>query len=539
VRLASVIAVALLAGSAAGQTISVVSSPHDLSASSTADIRASTESEICVFCHTPHNASPVAALWNRSLSPQAYSIYTSRALDAHPGQPTGSSKLCLSCHDGTIALGSVLSRSTPIQMQGGVTTMPLGHGNLGTDLRDDHPISFQYDGALAARDQRLRSPGAIDPALKLDSNRELQCTTCHEPHNNAFGSFLVMRNTASELCVSCHQMGTTDISGHAQCTDCHQSHSAPSGPYLLRAATTTLTCIRCHDGSDKFATNIAIELHEIANHDNNPQVDPSLAPNKVMDCASCHEPHTMMRGVGATPAQTTGPRRTAFGRLGRVSGVNSAGSPVQPANEEHEVCFKCHADQNPVVATLPRRQQQSNMQWQFNGSAISSHAVGQPGRAMDVPSLRPGWTTASTMECSDCHGPNSGLTAGVHGSSNPGLLVARLSTQDYSSESESNYALCYRCHDRTNILSNASFSEHNRHIVQARTPCTVCHDSHGIALSSGSISGNAHLVNFQTDVVFPDQATGRLEYRTTGARSGECFLNCHNQNHSGTRYPVP
>lgn len=523
------------AGCAAGQQISVVSSPHDLSVASSGSVRAAAEDQVCIFCHTPHNASPVGALWNRTLSTQAYMIYTSRSLDALPGQPTGSSKLCLSCHDGTIALGSVLSSTTPIQMSGGVTTMPAGPGNLGTDLRDDHPISFRFDTALAGKDGKLRDPATLPHEVKLDNNRELQCTTCHDAHNNAFGKFLVMRNTSSELCVSCHQMGRTDITGHAQCLDCHQSHSAPSGPYLLRKQTISQTCLSCHDGTKNTALNVAADIHKSFAHENGSPVDPQGDPKLSMTCASCHDPHTMNKGIAATPPSLTGPRRTAFERLGTIQGVNVSGSPVV-ASAEQEVCFKCHGDGNPVVPTIARRQPQSNMRLQLNPSAVSFHPVGSPGKSTEVPSLKPGWNTSSTLACSDCHASDSGTTSGEHGSTNQGLLVSRLATADRTSESATNYALCYRCHDRTSILGDKSFKEHKKHIVEERTPCTVCHDSHGISANSGTVVGNSHLINFDTLVVTADRVSGRLEYRDTGSYAGQCFLSCHGKNHNGLSY---
>ena len=43
----------------------------------------------CIFCHAPHNTTPVRPLWNRSMPIDSYLIYSSRALDAQPGQPTG------------------------------------------------------------------------------------------------------------------------------------------------------------------------------------------------------------------------------------------------------------------------------------------------------------------------------------------------------------------------------------------------------------------------------------------------------------------
>lgn len=527
-----------LAVIASSQTISVVSSPHDLSAGSVASVRAASEDQVCIFCHTPHNASPIGALWNRSLSPQAYSVYTSRALDAKPGQPTGSSKLCLSCYDGTIALGSVLSQSTPIQMTGGVTTMPAGTSNIGTDLRDDHPISFVYDSSLASKDGRLRDPIGLPHQIKLDSNRELQCTTCHDAHNNAFGDFLVMRNTASEMCISCHQVGRTDIRSHSRCTDCHQSHTAPSGPFLLKQATVDLTCLACHDGDDHEAANIQAEMRKPYNHGSTvmgTRTGDAVVPT---NCTSCHDPHTMNHGVASAPNVRSAPVAPSQGRLGRIAGVSVTGAAVPIANSEAEVCFKCHGDSNTTPPAIPRRSGLNNTRLQFSPSAVSMHPVGSPGRGAQVPSLRPGWSTSSVMQCSDCHGSDSGTTAGVHGSTYPMLLTDRYETADYTSESAATYALCYKCHDRGSILDDRSFPGHRRHIVQERTSCAACHDGHGIAGTQGNMAANAHLINFATNVVFPDRVTGKLEYRDTGGFTGECFLSCHGVDHSPKRYPV-
>ena len=111
------VCICLLAGAPAarGQMQSIVDSPHNLSATGPGEVRAVTEQKICVFCHTPHRAAPIQPLWNRLLPVSVYSVYSSNSLDALPGQPTGASKLCLSCHDGTIALGSVVSSATIIQ----------------------------------------------------------------------------------------------------------------------------------------------------------------------------------------------------------------------------------------------------------------------------------------------------------------------------------------------------------------------------------------------------------------------------------------
>lgn len=517
--------------------MSVVNSPHNLSAGGPGTVRAASENQVCIFCHAPHNASPIQPLWNRSMPVDAYLIYTSRALDARPGQPTGTSKMCLSCHDGTIALGAVVSRSLPIQMLGGVTTIPNGHGNIGTDLRDDHPISFRYDTALASADTKLRNPASIPHELKLDANGELQCTTCHDAHNNARGSFLVMDNLGSAMCISCHNMGQTTISAHQDCSACHQPHTAPSGPYLLRGDNVTRTCNRCHDGATVEAPNIATELMKAYIHDKDDPVDPPDPQSEHTTCTSCHDPHTMSQGSGIAPG--------VHPNFGRVAGVNTSGSPVTAATTEAEVCYKCHASGASVPPAVSRRIVQNNTSLEFSPSAVSFHPVNTQGRNMDVPSLRPGWTTASLVYCSDCHGsdsagpPGGGLAGssarGIHGSNLQYLLRARYDTEDYTSESASAYALCYACHDRANILDDQSFKGHKRHIVEERTPCSACHDAHGIASGQGTVTNNSHLINFATEIVQPN-SQGRLEYRDLGRFSGECFLSCHGKNHSPEKY---
>ncbi len=519
---------------AMAQTQSVVNSPHNLSASGGGAIRATSEQEICIFCHTPHNATPVQPLWNRNVPVSAYTVYSSSSLQASPGQPTGSSKLCLSCHDGTIALGSVVSRGQPIAMAGGMTTLPPGKSNLGTDLSDDHPISFKYDSQLVSKRPTLTQPSALPEQIKLDAKQELQCTTCHEAHDNSFGNFLVMDNTGSKLCVSCHATGTTTLTSHVQCASCHQSHSAPSGPYLLKGKTPSQTCVACHNGSTAGAANIGADLNKLSRHDTNSPADqPNHIPNDIA-CNDCHGSHTMKSGTASAPLVSP--------KLGDVAGVNSAGATVPKASYEYEVCFKCHADKARVQPMITRLAIQTNKRLQMDTGAISYHPVEAPGKNPNVPSLKPGWTVSSQMYCTDCHSSDAGKVAagsgpdGPHGSNVAGLLVAGYETHDDTVESPSSYALCYRCHERSTVLSAQSFSQHQKHVVDQRTTCSTCHDSHGIASAQGTVINNANLINFNISIVKPDPVTGRLEYRSLGAGRGQCFLQCHGKAHSPADY---
>src|SRR5215831_16766295 len=142
---------------------SIIHTKHNLSVTSPGAIKASSETDVCIFCHTVHHTTGQIPLWSHAMSSVTnYVVYSSPTLKAVVGQPDGSSRLCLSCHDGTVALGMVSSRTTTIQMLGGVTTMPAGAANLGTDLSGDHPISFVYDQNLSQQDPRVKDPATID-----------------------------------------------------------------------------------------------------------------------------------------------------------------------------------------------------------------------------------------------------------------------------------------------------------------------------------------------------------------------------------------
>ena len=123
-------AVVIAAAFASSAMAMVDGTPHDLTAVA--------GGEVCHYCHVPHGAMANTPLWGHKLSNAVYKIYQSTSLVAKVGQPTGSSKLCLSCHDGTIAIASTVTGGA-----GGMYISP-GEKNLGTDLSDDHPISFTY-----------------------------------------------------------------------------------------------------------------------------------------------------------------------------------------------------------------------------------------------------------------------------------------------------------------------------------------------------------------------------------------------------------
>ncbi|NOY58046.1 MAG: cytochrome C, partial [Calditrichaeota bacterium] len=164
--------------------------------------------EICVVCHTPHhsdNTVTSAPLWNHEVTTATFTLYSSSTLDAVVGQPDGNSKLCLSCHDGTVALDNFGGTT-------GGTNFVGGDKLIGTDLSNDHPVSFTYDATLASTDGGLYDPTSNNSGLggtinaDMLYNNELQCASCHDVHNNSggFSHLLVKSNASSGLCLTCH-----------------------------------------------------------------------------------------------------------------------------------------------------------------------------------------------------------------------------------------------------------------------------------------------------------------------------------------------
>ena len=198
-KLAGLMAIAslFLAGSAFAQ---ISGTAHNLSG------LANTGGEICIVCHTPHNADISVAdapLWNHLVTTQTFIPYGSATLTATDvAQPDGISKLCLSCHDGTTAVDAFGGNT-------GTSTIGPG-GDVGLDLSDDHPISFAYTTALATTDGGLENPSVQTSGLggtiteDLLFSNQLECGSCHDVHDNSLPPFLRLDNGSSALCLTCH-----------------------------------------------------------------------------------------------------------------------------------------------------------------------------------------------------------------------------------------------------------------------------------------------------------------------------------------------
>lgn len=208
-----VVSVALAMMAAPALALTIVNSKHDMSKSSTTTgPKATTNDEVCVFCHTPHNAGAVgfAPLWNRTTA-QATAIYTGVAKNNNATLTKVNSSdapLCLSCHDGASLdkpLKNPSNRFSVANNTAGLADISNANANLGTDLRNDHPVGFNYDATLVSADTELNTLAeATGDGAQFFKGDTMWCSSCHDVHDNTYGAFLITSNSASKLCLACH-----------------------------------------------------------------------------------------------------------------------------------------------------------------------------------------------------------------------------------------------------------------------------------------------------------------------------------------------
>lgn len=194
---------------------------------------------ICIWCHTPHfSLKPEDApagttynylpLWNHDVTGQTYIPYSNGTFE--PGdpshaseaerlnkQPGSMSKLCLSCHDGSVAVnayGKVPSGTGPgdAKSTGARTEKIISDYMIGEagDLSNHHPVGFNYNDVEATDDEIQRATSKLGTSsytiADLLVSEQMECTTCHDVHNtkNTGEKFLWISDTQSALCLSCH-----------------------------------------------------------------------------------------------------------------------------------------------------------------------------------------------------------------------------------------------------------------------------------------------------------------------------------------------
>ena len=410
----------LIAAMSRAQAGSDVMGMHNLGPGSKSPVTGA-RTDSCSYCHAPHSGLNTG-LWNQKLTTQTYTMYTSNTEKNVAVQPVlgSDSNMCLSCHDGTVAVGSTVAYGQ-VTMRGSMNTLDV----FSSKMQASHPFSLvtplkdnvHLVATLAANGKTADTTGGV----KLINN-SVECTSCHNPHVQAKDlvsqNFLVKDGSSGQLCLSCHDPARTvggqvnpladwATSAHATsankislaaqlgsyttvatdaCITCHTPHNAGSGARLLRGQDEQ-ACISCHNGSSNVAmaanTNVFAEYaspkvgHPFPTSTNPHDATENtlLDNNRHATCVDCHSGH------GSQPVQTF-----PGAPLIRVSQKNALGvsasdgtSVLTPAVNQFESCLRCHGSSAgkqvlPIYGYFPVRAvaagDQLNLIPQF---AVSAH----------------------------------------------------------------------------------------------------------------------------------------------------------------------
>ena len=392
---------------------SIINTKHNLSISNSVVpkagetiIKAQVEEEVCVFCHIPHQSRPVGTpLWNRNMPASNYTMYDSdylrrmgypdvaTDLGVDNNTPGALSRQCLSCHDGTVAVGAVfkLRRNfmdgTSIAMDGvdGAGMMQsTSAGFLGTNLTVHHPVGIEYDptpiltfGNGETRVMELKitpdSPIKLFEYAAYPGKKYVECSSCHNPHKEG-------NNTESNKFLHYDSGANLAQNFYGTCTSCHEKtdwigsvHQSPPDPDL------------------KLYTD--------------PEVIANYGTAKMADlgCGNCHVPHN----AGGTPyinRQTMG--NTCFQGAASVNNMAPCHGEGGAKNME-AVLPPTKLYGHPVKASSTGDSNHTNLDTLYGygvGDAEMTDSRGVGGMS---------WGTNKHAVCMDCHNPHR-ARAGTH-----------------------------------------------------------------------------------------------------------------------------
>ena len=350
----------------------------------------------CTFCHAPHSGlGGVTPLWNQKLSQQTYTPYNSTTYHQQGNtQPTLgiTSSLCLSCHDGTVAVGQSAAYG-PLP----VTGQMKNADSFGTTLTGSHPFSLvtPLKDAPSLQASLIAQGKTADPtnAVKL-VNGSVECTSCHDPHvqniDRIAQNFLVRDSSNAQMCLACHDpnrvvqgqvnplagwannihsTATNGVSPDAHvgsyltvgvnaCSSCHMSHQAVSPARLLRPATpasaatdvSTQDCMTCHNGGTYVtpaAPNVMAEIsgaakvgHPLPSGNNFHDASEAtvLNNNRHATCVDCHNAHASNQVTSFAAPPLVRPSQNGATGVNATDGVTA----LVPAINQYETCLRCH-----------------------------------------------------------------------------------------------------------------------------------------------------------------------------------------------------
>jgi hypothetical protein len=216
---------------------------------------------VCVYCHTPHNATVkepgsqnnFLPLWNHSIDTVQFGAYNWATPDNVPFTITdpliGPSRLCMSCHDGNFAVDqhgpSFATNGTVPALTG---NRAIGHGK---DLSTTHPIGFDYVNARTVRNKDNMDIGGIGEIIPESLRFATQIDINTDVNSNVYNT--VTRNGSRTIqstlykstymtCATCHEVHNKENAAQAPATD----GSETPNYFIYAKEQYSLICLSCH-----------------------------------------------------------------------------------------------------------------------------------------------------------------------------------------------------------------------------------------------------------------------------------------------------
>jgi predicted CXXCH cytochrome family protein len=549
---------------------------HSLGPGSTSPITGA-RPDACAYCHAPHFGAS-RGLWNQKLTTQTYTTYTSTTETNTGRQPklNGDSNECLSCHDGTVAVGDTIAYGQ-VTMRGSMNALDV----LGINMQSSHPFSLisplKDNVDLAASLVANHKTTDLTGAVRLIGGN-VECTSCHNPHVQARDqfslNFLVKDSSKGQLCLACHdptrqingqvnQIADWSTSAHAlsagtlspkamlgsystvggdACISCHTPHNAGAGARLLRGQNEQ-DCLTCHNGGSSVSpmaayANLAPEYAQpkighpfpTSNNPHDAGEATLLNNNRHATCVDCHNAHGTQQ-VGSFP---TAP----LIRISQkdIAGINSTDgvSVVTPAVNQYDNCLRCHGSSagkqvQPIYGYFPVRAVSAgdplNLISQFAVSSTSSHPVMHArSSSLAQPSLLPnmlnldgatqGRAMGTQIFCTDCHNSDDNREFGGTGPNGPhGSKWTHILERRYEfSQTPTPGSLV------TNLFPNPDTSVNGPYGL-----CAKCHDVSGQIVKNTSWNQHSNHINagFTCSTCHTAHGMGA----TSGTITGERMVN--------------
>lgn len=251
----------------------VSASPHNINRIvSGGDIydTGSANGRVCAYCHTPHHAiqDPTIAtynpLWSHEVTTGNFTGYASPTLTAATALATadplkGPSRLCMSCHDGVVAidqhyggaLKNVVKNSGDVF--GGID---VGDAN-GSTLTNDHPIGMVYKDVSDTDSNGGVFKGIFPPTRSFSvviAGAKANGAGANPTAQTYAGSMWAGSNTVANVTRTIQDLLWTPAVGGADaalmtCASCHDVHNKenPEQYLLINSQEQSKICLTCHN----------------------------------------------------------------------------------------------------------------------------------------------------------------------------------------------------------------------------------------------------------------------------------------------------